>query len=213
MPAVHMVRQGECISSIAYEYGFFPETIWNYSDNAALKILREDGNVLYEGDEIVIPDKRVKELNKSTDAEHRFKLKGVPAKFSLRFVDQGKPRDNVPFRLIIDGKERKGRTDGEGYVNASIPPGAGSGRLFLGNPGEEQEFDLQFGVLDPIETERGVLQRLTQLGFPCEDAAALTDEQAKTAIYEFQKYIGHPEPNGQLDEQTRKCLSSLNERP
>jgi hypothetical protein len=213
MPAVHIVRRGECISSIAFEYGFFPETLWNYPDNAELKSLRKDGNVLYEGDELVIPDKRIKELNKPTDAEHRFKLKGVPAKFSLRFVDQGKPRDNVPFRLIIDGKERKGRTDGDGYVKASIPPGAVSGRLFLGNPGEEREFELQFGELDPIDTERGALQRLNQLGFPCDDSDGIAGEQAKAAIYDFQKYIGHSDPNGQLDEQTRKCLSSLNERP
>jgi N-acetylmuramoyl-L-alanine amidase len=60
MPS-HTVKQGDCISSIAHETGFFWETLWNHPDNAKLKQLRKNPNALLPGDVVSIPDQRVKQ--------------------------------------------------------------------------------------------------------------------------------------------------------
>jgi hypothetical protein len=130
----HIVKQGDCITSIAKSYGFFWETIWNHGDNAQLKQDRGDPNVLNPGDKVVIPDKQKKEESRGTEARHKFILKGEPAKLRLRLTRDKKkepkpgqksapdgeavaeepdyepykpevePRANTPFSLEIDGK-------------------------------------------------------------------------------------------------------------
>ena len=59
----YQVKQGDCISSIAFEKGFFPDTIWNHPENENLKELRKDPSVLLPGDSVYIPDKRLRNLD------------------------------------------------------------------------------------------------------------------------------------------------------
>ncbi|MGC9973362.1 MAG: LysM domain-containing protein [Bryobacteraceae bacterium] len=51
---VHVVKQGDCMSSIADQYGFFWETLWNHERNAQLKERRKNPNVLMAGDPAVL---------------------------------------------------------------------------------------------------------------------------------------------------------------
>ena len=55
--AKHTVREGECVSSIAYEHGLFPDTIWDHPDNSELKQKRKEMNLLEAGDVVEIPEK------------------------------------------------------------------------------------------------------------------------------------------------------------
>ena len=52
----YQAREGDCISSIAYENGLFPNTLWNHPDNAELKRNRKDMNLLEVGDVVKIPE-------------------------------------------------------------------------------------------------------------------------------------------------------------
>ena len=93
MPEDYTVQTGDCISSIAFERGFFWETIWNHPKNAELKQKRVDPNILKEGDIVHVPDKELKEESCATDQKHKFKVKGVPAKLKLKVMEPPKVED------------------------------------------------------------------------------------------------------------------------
>lgn len=86
MPQDYTVNSGDCMTSIAFEHGFFWETLWNHGQNQALKSLRKDPNILRAGDLVHIPDLILKEESGATEQRHKFKLKGVPAKLKLRLM-------------------------------------------------------------------------------------------------------------------------------
>ena len=166
MATQHTVRQGECISSISDRYGFFCETVWNHADNARLKRERGDPNVLLPGDIVMIPDKRKGSVSGASEQRHRFRVKGVPAKLKIRLMIDDEPRANEPYTLMIDDTvHAEGTTDGDGYVDESIPPGARAGKLIVGQDDHQDIYELNLGAIDPIEVDTGVLKRLENLGY------------------------------------------------
>jgi N-acetylmuramoyl-L-alanine amidase len=203
---VHTVAQGECLLSIAEANGFFWETLWNHPDNEGLKAERKDPAILFPGDKVFVPEKRMKELNEPTNQVHKYRVKNVPAKLKVRFLDDGdKPRANIKYSLMIDGKEFSGVTDGDGAINVSIPPDARKGTLVFEDKAEEYEFAL--GHLDPVEEISGVQARLAGLGHYTGEATGSIDEKTKEAIKEFQESIG-VEPTGELDQKLKNDLKS-----
>jgi hypothetical protein len=161
----YTVQQGDCVSSIADQYGLLWKTVWNHPNNANLRQLRKDPNVLYPGDQLFVPDLTEKEVARPTDQRHKFVKKGDPAKLKIRLLDQDKPRVGVPYTLEIDGVLKSGVTDSGGFVRQPLPPGAQRGKLMVGDGPTKDVFELQFGALDPIETENGIRGRLISLGF------------------------------------------------
>jgi hypothetical protein len=201
----HEVRQGECLSSIGKSYGLFWQTLWDHPNNARLKALRKDPNVLLPGDVLYIPERREKELAKASDARHRFRVKGTPAKFRLRLLRKGQARANLPYVLEVDGQFFRGRTDDGGNLEHWIPPGATSGRLLL-NDGREV-IPLQLGHLDPVEEISGIQQRLKNLGLYGGPVDGQINAQTRTAISLFQSNQGL-ESTGEPDSTTRDALKS-----
>lgn len=191
----HVVSQGECLNSIAADYGFHWETIWNHAANSALKQRRQDPSVLEPGDELTIPDKRERYETRSTEAKHRFRKRGTPAKVKIQVKRNDEPRANQPYRLIVDGKPQSGTTDGQGFVEMQIPPNANRGELHVGPPEDTEVFHFQLGTVDPIETEDGVRGRLQCLGYdPSQPLDELLREfQAKEQL----------EQTGRLDQATQ----------
>ena len=55
MPQQYLVREQDCMASIAVRFGFHPDTIWNYGGNDDLRRVRGDSRILRAGDEVVIP--------------------------------------------------------------------------------------------------------------------------------------------------------------
>jgi N-acetylmuramoyl-L-alanine amidase len=82
----HTVRDGDCIASIAEQYGIFWQTVWDHPNNASLKQLRKDPNILKSGDTVFVPDLREKWETCATEQRHCFVRKGVPAKLRLRLM-------------------------------------------------------------------------------------------------------------------------------
>jgi Putative peptidoglycan binding domain/LysM domain len=126
----YTVQQGDCMSSIAFENGFLWKTLWSLPENAALKAKRKNPNVLMPGDVVYIPDLRVKQEPRPTDARHQFVKRGVPEKLHVRLLDYNhEPRPNVDYIIVIDGVLRKGKTDGSGRITEPIAPNAKKAKL------------------------------------------------------------------------------------
>lgn len=240
----YQVREGDCISSIAYEHGFFPDTIWNHPDNAELKRLRKEMNLLEVGDIVKIPEKVEKKESVAVEQEHRFIKKGVPAKLRMKILkeepldeqtestqqpdpdqedtDYEEPEEvtgfeqepwaDCPFRLIIDGKTIEGNTDGDGFVDVSIPPNAQQGKLTM-NPGQPDEriIPLQLGTLGAAGEIAGMKRRLSNLGYNCGDQSNEITDDFREVLRLFQESY-ELEISGEPDDDTKNKISELTEQ-
>ena len=205
----YAVKQGDCVDSIAVEHGFFWETLWNHPDNSELRAVRKEPNVLLAGDRILVPDIRVKEESGATDARHRFRRKGVPAKFKVTLLGpDDQPRANEPYRLEIDGNRIAGALDSDGSLEVPIPCNARRGVLYVGEPDEEERYEFQLGGLDPIDQISGIKSRLDNLGYDCGPTDNTIDDRLRDALAKFQQ-----EQNlavtGEIDQATRQKLDEM----
>ena len=206
MPKKHKVKQGECISSIAELYGFFPDTLWDDPANAELKEKRKNPNTLLQGDVVVIPDKQLGNESAATEEQHRFRKKGVPAKLVLYLRCGSKPRSNETYKLNIDGSWTEGTTTEEGKIEIAIPPGAETGELYIGEL--QEKYPLLFGYIDPVSEISGAQSRLRNMGLYDGVVNGVLDERTEKAIRLFQRTYEIPE-SGELDETTQSELKEV----
>jgi N-acetylmuramoyl-L-alanine amidase len=195
------VKRGDCLLSIAYQTGFFWETLWNLPENASLKNTRKDPGMLLVGDRIFIPELQTKTVPAGTDALHRFVRKGVPAKLRVVVEYEDDPVANADYVLTLDRTIRQGKTDGQGLLEESIPPDASQGLLEVNG----LRFDLQLGALDPSSEDIGSQQRLANLGFYHGELDGIIGPETQEAIGVFQARVGLPVTQ-ELDDDTLDLL-------
>lgn len=162
------------MARIAYEAGFFWEDIWNLPQNAELRSMRQNPEFLLPGDQVYIPDLQQKTESKNTNERHVFQRRGVPARFHLRLLDdEDDPRAGVHYTLTYDGQSLSGTTGKDGWIHAWVPPDVRSGTLVIerGMDGRREEYDLQFGYVDPPDSVSGALAMLQNLGYEGNDLA------------------------------------------
>ena len=200
------VGSGETTSSLAKKNGFFWRTIWDHPENAQLKAKRKDPNVLFADDDIFIPEKKNKQVSKSSEQEHVFKLKGEPAKIKMQLLQLGEPRKNEAYVIDIDGTQMAGSTDGEGRLEHYIPPDAASGKLIL--KGGREVYPLRLGYLDPLDSVSGVQQRLNNLGYGCGGELGTLGEKTREALKKFQA-DQNLQATGEADAATKAKLQQL----
>lgn len=202
----YQTKPGDCISSIAFDNGFFPETLWNLEENRALRELRQNPQVLAPGDQVFIPDKRQKSESCALDQVHRFVRKGVPEHFRIQLLYDDEPRAGEPFVLEIEGQVvKRGKTGDDGVIQIPIVPDAQKGRLLLRDGAEE--ITLELGCLEPVEMLEGVQMRLRNLGYFDGEVDGQSSDDLEYAIVCFQADSGM-EPTGEPDNQTRALLKS-----
>jgi hypothetical protein len=200
----YVVQPGDCMESLAAQFGFLWQTLWNLPENAELKAKRTP-NVLLPGDRVTIPPLRVNQLDSPADQAHSFVLKGTSTKLLLRFLDdQQRPRGGIAYILTIDGVTSSGTLDGSGSLNVPIPASAAQGSITLQTTPDPETYPLNFGHLDPISSTTGVRGRLNNLGFTCASDGD-PDADLQSAIARFQMANNLP-VTGQLDDQTRQAL-------
>jgi N-acetylmuramoyl-L-alanine amidase len=172
MPIDHVVKQGECLSRIASQYGFADyKAIYNHPDNADLKQKRPNPNVLRPGDVVHVPDLEKKKVDASTGQSYKFRV-NLPKK-ALRLVlldASGKPVKGEDYRLEAGPDVLTGQTDGDGKIEVKVAATAGGGRLTIAG----RILVLNFGDLNPVDRQTddpddedwsGVQARLKNLGY------------------------------------------------
>jgi N-acetylmuramoyl-L-alanine amidase len=197
----HKVKQGDCITNIAHRYGFYWETIWNHANNAQLKSLRKDPDVLFPGDVVFIPEKEEKQESGATEARHRFRVKGNLAYFRMIVEHDGKPIKNADYTLQIGSDTHTGTTNNMGLIETYISPTARSGKLTVA----DLEIDLELGSIDPVDEDVGIQERLQNLGFYEGEINGEINDEMERALTMFQQATGL-EVTGQLDDETRQKL-------
>lgn len=188
MPTVHIVRQGECFTGIASQYGFRDyRQLYDSADNQALRKRRPNPNVLRPGDRIVVPDVRQQTVNGGTDQIHRFVVRRPLKELRIVLKDHsGQTLASRSYSLSWGTVKRSGTTDGDGLLRERIPIGVLNAELDLG----ERVVALRLGHLIPVDPEvndcSGVQARLSNLGYDVGPIDGQVGPRTRAAIAVFQ---------------------------
>lgn len=202
----HIVGQGDSIASIAEQNGFLWETLWNHGNNGGLKAERKDPNVLFPGDEVFIPEKGQKQIDKPVDARHRFTRKGVPHKLKVKLATADEARGGEPYTLVVGGQVLHGTLDGDGAFEHDVPGDAKSAQLILS--GGDEIINLRVGGLDPVSEVSGAQQRLQNLGYDLGGEQGTLGDKTRAALRGFQDRNKLP-VTGEIDGATKAKLQEV----
>jgi hypothetical protein len=203
----HIVKQGECLSSIAARHGFGDwKKIYDDPQNAAFRKKRPNPNLLFPGDEVFIPEKKAKQFSMKTGEVTALAVPLPRRRLRLTVLDgDDKPLANQAW--VIEGKDATavGTTDGNGRLEAEVPANLSRATLELAG----LVFELELAGLDPVdEGLSGLRGRLTSLGYdPGLDEPQMT-EQTRNALASFQRDHGL-EGNGEPTADTLRKLKEV----
>lgn len=217
MSTVHVVQQGECLSSIAAQYGIPWKKIYNHPDNADFRRKRPDPNIICPGDQLQIPDLEQRKEEKSTDQKHVFVLERPKTTISIILQDEmGRPLANKKYIMQITGGsgpdvDVKGTTGSDGLVEQEIPADATDGELTVFASGGGYSWTLALGHLDPLEEISGLQHRLHNLGYDTDTATpGQFDDVTRDALKAFQFAVGL-RVTGDFDDDSKKKLKELHD--
>lgn len=191
MSDVHIVEQGEHLSQIAKVYGF-PDykILWDHPENANLKKLRKNPNILFPGDEVFIPDKEEKEESGSTDKRHTFVVDKETLKLRLVLEDiYEKPISGAQCALLVGDQTFQLTTDGKGKLEQDIPLDAQEATLVIRGdqtPFQNEIIPIKIGHLDPVEEISGQVARLNNLGYFPGPLDGSDPDAFQSSVEEFQ---------------------------
>lgn len=191
MPIRHTVAAGETLAAIAEQHGFARGAkLHRHPDNAGLRELRDNPDVLAPGDEVVIPDREEARVEVRVDTRHRFRLERP--RQSLRLEprgSEGETLDGWDYVLIAGETRFEGTVDGA--IEHPLPFGVDTAQLELVHDDETPlRWDLRIGHLDPADTVTGQQARLNNLGFVCGATDGDAGPRTEQSIRSFQAAYG-----------------------
>jgi hypothetical protein len=203
--AKHVVRQGDCIASLAARYGISEDALLGRSGNDELKQLRKNPNILAPGDVVDVPDGLPDPLSLSVGSANPFKATIPQARVHVKVLDRaGQPVANRAYKLTVGARVIAGTTDGDGFVDAKVNVTAREVllRIAMNEDGSDLVvLPLRLGHLDPVENESGQRQRLTNLGY----GGVGGQNKLEDVVREFQTKE-KLEVTGMVDENTQSRL-------
>ncbi|OUS23956.1 hypothetical protein A9Q99_25715 [Gammaproteobacteria bacterium 45_16_T64] len=175
MSITHTVQSGECLSSIAIDYGYNDwEKIYNHEDNSHFRSLRPNPNIIFSGDEIIIPDIVTKTEPVEPDIVNTFVAVGTKPYLNLRLAEhiEGRPLSDCAYQLSYEhnGKEevKEGILDNEGKLSLKIPGQVKDANITVttnDTTHTQYSWKLFIGHPDPIDTKAGVAKHLINMGY------------------------------------------------
>lgn len=187
---IYTVKAGDYLSKIAKEQGFADwRTVYNHPQNADFKRRRPNPNLIYPGDQIFIPDKRLNSTTAPTDQRAKFRIKRAKETLELKLVDfQGNPLANLACQLEIDGVKKEATTNGDGVLKHTIRADLHQARLIVNGV----VTTLQIGHLNPMDDAEdegvsGVQGRLANLGYYRGAVDGQMGDETRSAIRAFRR--------------------------
>jgi hypothetical protein len=217
--ATYTIQPGDYVALVAFKHGFRSYlTIYEDGANAGFRAKRPNPDVLYPGDELVIPDPMPR--NEPADTGKRHTFYAIPkTKVKLRLIVKNHectPLADKRYTLRV-GREVIGeggdeRTGKDGLIEHEISPSITQAELkvFLDDTTQNgPSWKLAIGHLNPISEVSGVKGRLNNLGFDCGTVNEVIDEPTVKALKAFREAMGisvAPADEGTIDEPTRARL-------
>jgi hypothetical protein len=128
----HTVRPGDCLNSLAKDYGFFNyQTIFKFGQNASNW---KNPNMLEEGKTVDIPDKNPKKLPLNLDKEIKFVIDRRKTKLRVAVVDVEGEAPKVSKCKLTVGPATAAKLGARGLIELEIDPAEKTGSLALTLP-------------------------------------------------------------------------------
>jgi hypothetical protein len=165
----YVIRQGDYLLSLAYQFGFDADTVWNDPQNAQLRQdghLSQDPNILNPTDTLYIPDQNVPPVMQSltTGATNTFVANIPTATLTQQFVGSDTTTYASKAYTIQELAELTGlTTDENGIATFQAPVTLDTATIEFTDTGKS--WVLHIGHLDPISTLSGIFQRLQHLNY------------------------------------------------
>jgi hypothetical protein len=153
--------------SLAHQFGFDADTVWNDPKNAQLQQLRKDPNILLAGDVLYIPDQNGPPVMQSltTGTTNTF-VAPVPPTMTLthKFVGADPTTYSSKAYTVLELDPLTGlESDENGIVTFQAPVTLNTATVVFTDTGES--WALCIGAMDPINTISGIFKRLQSLGY------------------------------------------------
>ena len=163
----YVIRQGDFLLKVANKFGFDADAIWQHPNNADLRQLRSDPNILLATDMLYIPDQLSSApatCDLAVGQTNTFVATDAPkVALNLRFVHgDGTPYASVAYTVEELAELTGLTTDGDGVATFQVPVTLATATVTFSDTGDS--FPLSIGELDPIDTPSGVFSRLQNLG-------------------------------------------------
>lgn len=204
----HVVVDGDCIQSIACQYGLEDSSaIWDDPANASLKRLRGDGSQLHPGDVVSIPQLKPREHTLATGQRHRLVVKRPKRLIRIRFLDSDGSPMSGSYVVKAGTLALEGSLDGEGVLEQKIPADLTRADVTIGG----MTRTILIGHMNPLadtddEGLSGAQARLRNLGYYAGSVDGVLGPLTRVALQSFQEASGL-EVTGELNQETLKKLA------
>jgi hypothetical protein len=158
----YIVRRSDHLTKLALRFGFSADEVWSHPRNAELKAKRRNPNILCPGDVLWIPDEARLPLPLDVGAANAYvaSVPEVTVRLTLRDA-AGVPLRGRKYVAVGPGTRVEGEVGTEGLVE--IPMDAHVEEILLAVEGEDAQWRLLVGQLDPHDEASGAEQRLLSL--------------------------------------------------
>lgn len=176
----HTIQQGDCLTSIAADYGFDDwKTIYNDGKNSDFKQKYDNPDIIYPGAKLHIPERD--QGSHATGQTHMIKL-GGPKTSKLMLTIEG-IQEALPYKLTFGETTVEKKTSAKGKIEHDIPIEHREVTLEI----DGDSYAIKLGHLDPVDTPSGAQARLSNLGFYTGPIDGRHSTQVATALKAFQR--------------------------